>query len=112
MSFLEKATLPNTNWFFYLLPHITSLFPILGVINAPDINFEGELANINQRFRKGLDLYANVVKVQSLPGVQSRHSGIDMVIIREQTEGEYSALEHESVKGKNKSSDNNFIEYI
>ena len=57
------------------------------------------MANINQRFRKGLDLYANVVKVQSLPGVQSRHSGIDMVIIREQTEGEYSALEHESVKG-------------
>ena len=65
-------------------------FLILGVINAPDINFEGELANINQRFRKGLDLYANVVKVQSLPGVQSRHSGIDMVIIREQTEGEYA----------------------
>merc|ERR1712088_814179 len=43
--------------------------------------------------------YANVVKVKSLPGVKCRHNNIDMVIIREQTEGEYSALEHESVKG-------------
>lgn len=40
-----------------------------------------------------------MVHVKSLPGVRSRHSGIDCVIIREQTEGEYSALEHESVKG-------------
>lgn len=93
-----------------------------GVINAPDMNFEvfffqtlifkkqfnfnfsyyfqGELMAINQQFRKNLDLYANVVKVKSLPGVKCRHSNIDLVIIREQTEGEYSALEHESVKGK------------
>jgi len=70
-----------------------------GVINAPDMNFEGELMAINQQFRKNLDLYANVVKVKSLPGVKCRHSNIDLVIIREQTEGEYSALEHESVKG-------------
>ena len=34
-----------------------------------------------------------------MPGVKSRHSGIDMVVIREQTEGEYSALEHESITG-------------
>jgi len=40
-----------------------------------------------------------VVKVRSLPGVRSRHQNIDTVIIREQTEGEYSAIEHESVKG-------------
>jgi isocitrate/isopropylmalate dehydrogenase len=32
-----------------------------------------------------LDLYANVVTVQSLPGVQSRHRNLDFVIIREQT---------------------------
>merc|ERR550539_1718726 len=54
---------------------------------------------INQQFRRNLDLYPNVVKVKSLPGVKCRHSNIDLVIIREQTEGEYSALEHESVKG-------------
>ena len=44
-----------------------------------------------------LDLYANVVHVRSMPGVKCRHNNIDVVIIREQTEGEYSALEHESV---------------
>lgn len=70
-----------------------------GVINVPDMNFDGELTNINQQFRKNLDLYANVVKVRSLNGVPSKHKNIDLVIIREQTEGEYSALEHESVKG-------------
>merc|ERR1712121_338544 len=43
--------------------------------------------------------YANVVKVRSLPGVACRHNDIDLVIIREQTEGEYTALEHESIKG-------------
>lgn len=51
------------------------------------------------KLRNSLDLYANVVHVKSLPGVKSRHSNIDCIIIREQTEGEYSALEHESIKG-------------
>merc|ERR1711971_310012 len=59
----------------------------------------GELMGLSSALRKELDLYANVVKVRSLPGVKSRHQNIDTVIIREQTEGEYSAIEHESVKG-------------
>lgn len=42
-----------------------------------------------------LDLYANVMHCQSLPGVQTRHKNIDIMIIRENTEGEYSNLEHE-----------------
>ncbi|NXF13960.1 IDH3B dehydrogenase, partial [Smithornis capensis] len=42
-----------------------------------------------------LDLFANVVHVKSLPGYQTRHNNLDLVIIREQTEGEYSSLEHE-----------------
>lgn len=42
-----------------------------------------------------LDLYANVMHCQSLPGVQTRHKNIDIIIIRENTEGEYSSLEHE-----------------
>lgn len=46
-----------------------------------------------------MDLFANVVHVRSLPGIKTRHQNIDSVIIREQTEGEYSALEHESVSG-------------
>jgi isocitrate/isopropylmalate dehydrogenase len=32
-----------------------------------------------------LDLYANVVTVKSLPGVKSKHAGIDFIVIREQT---------------------------
>merc|ERR1712109_239109 len=72
---------------------------IKGVINVPETSRTGELQSVNQHFRNNLDLYANVVKVKSLPGVKSRHANMDFVVIREQTEGEYSALEHESVPG-------------
>uniref|UniRef100_A0A672ZB84 Isocitrate dehydrogenase [NAD] subunit, mitochondrial n=1 Tax=Sphaeramia orbicularis TaxID=375764 RepID=A0A672ZB84_9TELE len=53
----------------------------------------------NNVLRTSLDLYANVMHCQSLPGVQTRHKNIDIMIIRENTEGEYSSLEHESVSG-------------
>lgn len=64
---------------------------------SPDVSYSGELQNLHMKLRKGLDLYSNVVHVVSWPGVASRHKNIDIVIIRELTEGEYSALEHESV---------------
>ncbi|KAG7228380.1 hypothetical protein INR49_009244 [Caranx melampygus] len=51
----------------------------------------------NNLLRTSLDLYANVMHCQSLPGVQTRHKNIDIMIIRENTEGEYSSLEHELV---------------
>ena len=70
-----------------------------GVINVPEFGRAGELLSLNQKFRNNNNLYANVVKVESLPGVKSRHTDIDLVIVREQTEGEYSALEHESIPG-------------
>lgn len=72
---------------------------IKGVINVPEQGRSGELLSVNQEFRNKMDLYANVVNVKSLPGVNSRHQNMDFVVIREQTEGEYSALEHESVPG-------------
>lgn len=53
----------------------------------------------NNLLRTSLDLYANVMHCQSLPGVQTRHKNIDIMIIRENTEGEYSSLEHENVSG-------------
>ncbi|KAK3547444.1 hypothetical protein QTP86_020868 [Hemibagrus guttatus] len=53
----------------------------------------------NKLLRTSLDLYANVMHCQTLPGVQTRHKDIDIVIIRENTEGEYSSLEHENVPG-------------
>ena len=51
------------------------------------------------RCRRGLDLFANVVPVRSLPGYVCRHRDVDLVVVREQIEGEYSALEHECVDG-------------
>lgn len=46
-------------------------------------------------FRRALDLFANVMHAKSIPGFPTRHMNLDFVIIREQLEGEYSALEHE-----------------
>ena len=70
-----------------------------GATQSPEFSASGERDTLNIRMRNTLDLYANVVQVKSIPGVQSRHADIDLVIIREQTEGEYSCLEHESVPG-------------
>ncbi|XP_042347886.1 isocitrate dehydrogenase [NAD] subunit gamma, mitochondrial-like [Plectropomus leopardus] len=53
----------------------------------------------NNLLRTTLDLYANVMHCRSLPGVRTRHKNIDIIIIRENTEGEYSSLEHENVPG-------------
>ena len=55
--------------------------------------------SVNVRLRKALDLYASVRPVRSLPGVPSRYTGVDLVIIRENTEGLYSGLENEVVPG-------------
>jgi isocitrate dehydrogenase (NAD+) len=46
-----------------------------------------------------LDLYANVLRCKTLTNIKTRHSDIDILIIRENTEGEYSNLEHESIGG-------------
>ena len=59
----------------------------------------GGFQSVNVRLRKTLDLYASVRPVRSLPGVQTRHENVDLVIIRENTEGLYSGLEHEVVPG-------------
>ncbi|KAG2456134.1 IDH3G dehydrogenase, partial [Polypterus senegalus] len=53
----------------------------------------------NNLLRTSLDLYSNVIHCRSMPGLQTRHKDIDIIIIRENTEGEYSSLEHESVPG-------------
>lgn len=56
-------------------------------------------ASINVALRKGLDLYANVRPIKTLPGVKSRYDNVDLVIIRENTEDLYSGLEHIVVPG-------------
>ena len=59
----------------------------------------GGFTSVNVGLRKALDLYANLRPVWSMAGVPSRFSGIDLVIVRENTEDLYSGLEHEVVPG-------------
>ena len=55
--------------------------------------------SLNVQLRKKLDLHVNLVHGFSMPGLKTRHENIDIVVIRENTEGEYSGLEHEVVPG-------------
>lgn len=55
--------------------------------------------SVNIQLRTHFDLFANIVHAHNIPGIQSRHKNVDIVIIRENTEGEYSGLEHEAVDG-------------
>ncbi len=53
--------------------------------------------SVNVAIRKALDLYANVRPAQTIPGVASRYDNIDLVIVRENTEGLYAGIEHEVI---------------
>ncbi|KXZ50322.1 hypothetical protein GPECTOR_17g961 [Gonium pectorale] len=55
--------------------------------------------SLNLTLRKELDLYANVRPCFNIPGYKTRYDGINLVTVRENTEGEYSGLEHEVVPG-------------
>ena len=55
--------------------------------------------SVNVGLRKALDLYANLRPVRNLPGVNSRFTDVDLVIVRENTEDLYAGLEHEVVPG-------------
>ena len=55
--------------------------------------------SVNVTLRRALDLYASVRPVRSLKGVPARWEGVDLVIIRENTEGLYSGIEHMVVPG-------------
>jgi isocitrate dehydrogenase (NAD+) len=59
----------------------------------------GGFASINVQLRKQFELYANFRPVRNLPHIPTRYPDIDLVIIRENTEGLYSGLEHEVVPG-------------
>jgi len=55
--------------------------------------------SVNVGLRQSMDLYANLRPVKNLPGVASRFSDVDLVIVRENTEDLYAGLEHTVVKG-------------
>jgi isocitrate dehydrogenase (NAD+) len=55
--------------------------------------------SVNVGLRKALDLYSNLRPVTNLPGVRTRFTNVDLVIVRENTEDLYAGLEHEIVPG-------------
>ena len=55
--------------------------------------------SVNVELRKTLDLYANLRPVRTLPGIVSRYTDVDLVVVRENTEDLYSGLEHVVVPG-------------
>lgn len=50
--------------------------------------------SVNVGLRLALELYANVRPLKNIKHIQSRYTGIDMVFVRENTEGLYSGIEH------------------
>jgi isocitrate dehydrogenase (NAD+) len=54
--------------------------------------------SLNLTLRKAFQLYANLRPCRSIAGLKTRYDNVD-VVVRENTEGEYSGLEHEVVPG-------------
>lgn len=59
----------------------------------------GGFRSVNVTIRQRLNLYSNVRLVKSVPGVKALHEGVDIIIVRENTEGLYSGIERESSIG-------------
>ena len=55
--------------------------------------------SLNVMLRKILNLYANVRPAKTIEGLNNIYEGVDCVTIRENTEGEYSGLEHSVAPG-------------
>jgi len=55
--------------------------------------------SVNVQLRQTLDLYANLRPARSMSGVKTRFDDVDLIVVRENTEGLYSGLEHEVVPG-------------
>lgn len=59
----------------------------------------GGHVSVNVGLRRALRLHANLRPIRNIPGVSSRYSGVDLYIVRENTEGLYTGLEHVVVPG-------------
>ena len=55
--------------------------------------------SVNVALRKAFDLYANVRPIRSLPGIKTAFDGVDLVVVRENTEDLYSGIEHQIAPG-------------
>lgn len=80
---------------------------VLDAIRAADAALKGPIGtpigkgfqSVNVRLRRALDLYASLRPVKSLPGVRSRFEHVDLVVVRENTEGLYAGIENVVVPG-------------
>ncbi|KAH8713714.1 Isocitrate dehydrogenase [NAD] subunit 1, mitochondrial [Beauveria bassiana] len=68
-----------------------------GILHTP-VSRSGH-QSFNVALRQELDIYASISLIKNIPGYETRHKDVDLCIIRENTEGEYSGLEHQSVPG-------------
>jgi len=59
----------------------------------------GGFSSVNVAMRKTLDLYGAVRPVRSLAGVTTRFDNVDIVVVRENTEGLYAGIENEITRG-------------
>jgi isocitrate dehydrogenase (NAD+) len=56
--------------------------------------------SVNVAIRKALDLYVNLRPARHIPGVRSRYEDVDVIVVRENTEGLYSGIEHDVIPGE------------
>ena len=61
--------------------------------------FGSGFRSVNVAIRQALDLYANLRPAKTIPGVRSRYEGIDLVVVRENTEDLYAGIEHWVIPG-------------
>src|SRR6201982_292215 len=59
----------------------------------------GGFSSVNVQLRKRFELFANFRPIRNLPHIPTRYPDIDLIVVRENTEGLYSGIEHEVVPG-------------
>ena len=53
--------------------------------------------SVNVAIRKALDLYANIRPARTMQGIPVCHENVDVVVVRENTEGLYAGIEHDVI---------------
>ena len=80
---------------------------LLASIKKHRVAFKGPLEtsvghgyrSVNVTLRKYFDLYANIRPVRTLEGVRAAFTGVDLIVVRENTEDLYSGIEHQVAPG-------------
>lgn len=88
-------------------PEDIELDPVVASLLETHVGLKGPLTtpvggghqSINVALRKALELYANFRPVKRLPGIQTPFDGVDLIVVRENTESLYAGLEHTVVPG-------------